>query len=86
MDKEKHNGYTNYPTWVLASEIDNNEEMYNFFFNLASAADLTTVYKALEELIKTDNKFMKGVNECLMNYVRENINLAEIARNMIEER
>ena len=29
----KHNGYSNYPTWLLASTIDNYESLYNRFHN-----------------------------------------------------
>ena len=83
-DNTKHNGWSNYPTWLLASSIDNNEVMYKFFHNL-SAEDLSSIIKALEELLKTDIKFMKNVNECLLDYAHSQINLPEIARSIQEE-
>ena len=30
----KHNGYSNYPTWLLASHIDNTEYVYKYFDEL----------------------------------------------------
>lgn len=33
-EKKKHNGYPNYPTWLVANYIFNNEETYIFFENL----------------------------------------------------
>lgn len=29
---EKHNGYTNYPTWIVASTIDNVLSLHNMFY------------------------------------------------------
>ena len=83
-DHESHKGYTNYPTWLFASSIDNNEELYNFFKRL-STTDLSTIIKTMEELLNTDIQFMKDINECLLNYAKEQINLPEIARMMKEE-
>lgn len=33
-EKRKHNGYPNYPTWLVANYIFNNEEAYIFYENL----------------------------------------------------
>lgn len=30
-EETKHNGYTNYPTWLIASYLDNNNEMYQHY-------------------------------------------------------
>ena len=83
MDNEKHNGYTNYPTWLLASSIDNDELMYNFFRSF-KGAELGKIIEVLEEMMSTNIRFMRDVNECLLNYAKEQINVQEIAR-MIKE-
>ena len=85
MDKTECNGWINYPTWLLASTIDNDETMYKFFKGIASMKDLTMIIRNLQDLMENDHLFTRNVKESLIEYALEQIDYPAIARAMIEE-
>ena len=96
---QKHNGYSNYPTWVVASTIDNNEELYKAYTKLrdelwdSKEAEYTQV-GILAQTLKYDvstyaqqlYQYDKtGMFESILNdIVMEQINYHEIARSILE--
>lgn len=57
--QEEHNGMSNYPTWVVAAYIDNNEELYNSYWRLvkemwSAGEDDFSVIGVLTQTIEAD--------------------------------
>lgn len=96
---QKHNGYTNYPTWIVASTIDNNEDLYKAYQTLAAElmdsneseySQIGILAQSLKFDITTHaQKLYKldktGMFESILNdVVMEQVNYHEIAKNIIE--
>ncbi len=99
IEEQKHNGYTNYPTWLVASHIDNNEKLYNTYWNLVNEMwdareDDYNVIGILRQTIEADfsTECMKYQLKCddtiwssMLNHCNKDlINYYEIAKTFIE--
>lgn len=93
---EKHNGYSNYETWTVASVIANTSNLYIFFKNLATdlinnSENRFNVKKTLIQHIKVKviDLAPKGNNPIwdpiINNIHTEVINYSEIADSILEE-
>ena len=70
MKSEKHNGYANYPTWLLAAEIDNKESLYNNFRSF--------IKKSMES---EEPPSYSGVKSVLMHMLQEYAEKVEPRKN-----
>lgn len=89
-----HNGWTNYPTWLVVSTFDNVESLYNFskdavkevkekFSEDERISQLAHLLKnTVESMAPHTNNMIWGP---LINNELQTINFPEIARNMLEE-
>ena len=96
MIVEKHNGYTNYWTWCLASTIDNKESLYNrfhIFIRYNRDADVPNSRSLIRgQVMNMLRKYSKEACphkngsfwDSITNDIEaENINYYEIAENML---
>lgn len=90
----KHNGWSNYPTWVVISTFDNVESLYNF--SKDAVKEVKENYSenehisALAHLLKNTVESMAPYTNNmiwgpLINNELQTINFPEIARSMLEE-
>lgn len=91
---EKHNGYTNYQTWLVAATIDNTESLYNFCKDAVKEVqeknEKNKRVSALTDILQNMILSMKPhtnnmIWEPLLADAMESINYQEIARLMLEE-
>lgn len=84
----RHNGYTNYPTWLLAAYMDNTEEIYNFFCNLANQVDqnypdelskVSMMIQSIKEWIESKKPETKPPYKDLLDAVIETVDFKDIA-------
>ena len=78
-EKRKHNGYANYPTWLVANYIFNHEETYNFFYNLkqellktgeTAETSIGVIAQTLQHYFATES--MKLQDYCNKSFGNEN--------------
>ena len=50
MSEEEYNGWTNYETWLLALNVDNDQSLYNFTRDLIKQTKSMDVWDAAGEL------------------------------------
>lgn len=96
---QKHNGYTNYPTWVVASTIDNNEDLYKAYRKLrdelwdsneSEYSQIGILAQTLKFDVTTHAQKLyqldkTGMFESILNdIVMEKINYHEIAKSILE--
>ena len=95
VKEQKHNGYTNYPTWAVASVIDNNKELYDFYYGLkeelinsenAQAIIMNALQFDIElQMLKLFTGNENAIFQPILNdVVKEQINYHEIAINILE--
>lgn len=97
---QKHNGYTNYPTWLVAAYISNNEEQYKFYNNLRedlikSGEPAETAIGILAqsiqfqldvELLNLETKCKGQIWSSILNDVHHSqINYYEVAKSFYED-
>lgn len=90
----RHNGYSNYPTWLLASYIDNTEHLYTFFNNLAASIEKenkdpltknSIMIQSLKEFVESKIPYIKNDFYIdLLNASIEMIDFPEIAKTYFE--
>lgn len=99
-DQISHNGYTNYPTWLVAAEIDNNSRKYETYREMVEkmqqeGADDDTIRSVLFKVIETDYatdcmkyqlKCVNTVWSSMLNYCeRDLINYREITDTFLND-
>ena len=97
-EEAKHNGYSNYPTWLIAAWIDNHEELYNQVIKLSDELHeahedrfnaLGIIAQTIEaefstECIKYQMKCDGTVWSSMLNHVEKDlINYREVAETYI---
>ena len=55
MEDETYNGYTNYETWKLCLNLDNDESLYNEYKDYDR--DYTQLKESLESIFEVDNGY-----------------------------
>ena len=50
MSEEGYNGWTNYETWLLALNVDNDQSLYNFTRDLIKQTKSVDVWDAAKEI------------------------------------
>lgn len=100
LKETEHNGYSNYPTWLVASFIDNNEKLYKELQNLinemwSAGEDDFTVIGVLAQTIEMhfgtecmgyQIKCDNTVWSSMLNHCeRDLINYREIAMTMLKD-
>lgn len=96
---QKHNGFTNYPTWVIASTIDNDEDLYKAYQKLKEELwdsneseynQLGILAQSLKFDVTTHAQKLYACDKTgmfasiLNDVIMEQVNYHEIARSIIE--
>ena len=96
MMSEKHNGFSNYPTWSLIAEIDNKVSLYNKFYGRVRSylnkeeplprsklrgVLMNELKEFAEKTRPTNNSFWDGITN---DVVKEQINYYEIAESILD--
>ena len=90
MKRKEYNGWTNYETWVTKLWMDNNQESYNYYQELAEEYrkqpyELSQRIKEEFEEANPLNELESSVFHDLLNSAISNINWYEIAESLLEE-
>jgi len=92
MSEEGYNGWTNYETWLLALNVDNDQGLYNFSRDLIKQTKSMDVWDAAKEL-KEQLEELTYNEECDVYKICDNwtqrdwkeINFNEIVKSWREE-
>lgn len=97
VKEKKHNGWSNYATWLCAAYVDNTKEIFDFYKNLCkdlqeepeeNAVEIITQslkYQFRLEAMKYEEQANNTIWSSLINNAESQINYYEIAKALYEE-
>lgn len=83
---ERYNGYTNYPTWLIAAYIGNDEEQYNYWIKKAGECEtLDELANTLAEEFAADTYDNMDIINQLIGFAISFVAWEEVAESIAED-